>query len=181
MMANTDIELGNHILIALGDRPTALDLVRAVALRLPSPSQIQVTLMHYLMPIYWEHGGDERGRALQERVQEERQVEVEEEAEEERVEALFQQAQAMLEWAGVPAANIRTALAWEAVDTAHAVLDELRRGDYTAVVVGEHDEDILSRLFDPPLAEVLKRHARGTTVWAVRLAENQTVTTARSQ
>ncbi|MEZ4837441.1 MAG: universal stress protein [Caldilineaceae bacterium] len=164
--------LGTNILIALGDRPTSLDLVRSVAGAIHAPKQTRITLMHYLMPIYWEHGGEENDpQALKERLQEELQVEEDEEDEEQRAQKHFAKAQAILQKVGVPAANVRTELAWEEVDAAHAVLDELKRGEYTSVIIGEHDTDFLTRLIDPPMAEIIRRHAGDVTVWTVPTAE----------
>ncbi len=158
----------SSLLIAMNYTPDSIDLVRSVANKLSDPQRTRVTLMHYLTPLYWEHGGDLTDkRELRENVQEEKRITRIENWEEDKTRQRFQEARVILQEAGVPAANIRAELADQAKDTAHAVWSEVQNGEYSAVVVGQHDQSTLDRLFGSSLVDFLRQRAHDTAVWVV--------------
>ena len=160
--------IGDRLLIAMDDTPAALELVRAATTHLSDPLHTSVTLFHYLTPLLWEHGGDDTNpEARQELEQELEQVQLDDEQEETEIERYFQQAAALLQKAGVPANQIQTKLNGDAADAAHAVLTELGSGSYSAVVVGLGHASGFERLLGLSLADVVRKEAKGTTVWAV--------------
>ncbi|MCB0105994.1 MAG: universal stress protein [Caldilineaceae bacterium] len=171
-MNMTNEMIGNRILIAMSNRPDALELVRTVADHLRSPAATHVTLMHYLLPMGWEHGGDDSPAAVAEHKRIEALAAQNEEEAEAQEESNFAKAQAILEAAGVPATQIKTSERWDSTDAAHAVLDELRQGVYTTVVVGEHHHNFLDALFGTSMTEFLQRHVGNKlTVWSIPQAE----------
>ena len=164
--------IGNRLLIAMSNRPAALDLVRIVANELPDPKATHVTLMHYLLPMGWEHGGDDSPEAIAERKRIEAIEAQNEEKAEEQEEQFFAEAQTILEEAGVPASQIQTSERWDSADAAHAVLDELKAGRYSTIVVGEHHDTFLDALFGTSMNEFLQRHVGNqVTIWSIPQAQ----------
>lgn len=164
--------IGNHVLIAMDTTPESLSLVRSVASALPNPAQTRVTLFHYLMPLLWEHGGDDSDPAAQRELERElkqlRRSEAEVEAKTDRY---FDQATAILQQAGVPASHVDTKMDWDERDVAHAVLAELRAGVYSTVIVGQGHSNLFDRLFGRSLQDFLESEAHGVAVWAVESEE----------
>lgn len=161
--------LGNNLLIAMSNTSASLKLVEHVARHLPDPPHTRITLMHYLQPTMWEHGGDvESPEKLKEILETEDQQFQNEEREEERTERYFDQATAILQQNGVPEANIQTTIDWDDRDVAAAILDELHSGRYTAVAVGQHHHDILDRLLGGSLADTLRRHTENVALWTIQ-------------
>jgi nucleotide-binding universal stress UspA family protein len=160
---------GDKLLIAMSNTKGSLDMVHTVAQDLADPPHSYVTLMHYLMPIYWEHGGDTANeREMNEIIHEEEQMLRTEERQEERSRDFFLEGKKMLTDAGVPADHISTHLTTDGVDVAHAVLQEVEGGSFTTVVVGERDRGFLEQVFSSSVADFLKNHTHnGTALWVV--------------
>lgn len=162
------VEVGRHLLIAMSNTPASLALIEHVAQHLPEPAHTHITLMHYLQPMAWEHGGNtESQRELRDIVKTEEQAVENEQIVEQRTERYFEQASTALQKAGVPPAQIQTKLRWDDQDVANAVLNELRSGQYSTVVVGERHHDFLSRLLGLDLADVLHRQTQAVNVWVI--------------
>lgn len=158
---------GNRLLIAISNHPAALDLVRTVACNLSEPEQAHITLMHYLVPITWEHGGDDSPQAEAERLHIEEIARQNEEYVEEKEDWYFDHARQLLEKAGVPAKQIKTCERWDAMDAAHAVLDDLRSGNFSTVVIGQHHHNLLDSLLGTSMASFLQKHSEGVQIWSV--------------
>jgi len=160
-------QYGNRLLIALSNNPSTFDLIRTVARDLSEPDKMHIMLMHYLLPIGWEHGGGDSPEAQAQRARTEEIARQNERYEEEQEERYFDRARKILEEAGVPACQIKTSERWDSMDAAHAVLDELRSGSYSAVVVGQHHHNILDALFSTSMADFLQNHAKNVMIWSV--------------
>lgn len=160
--------LGNHLLIAIADWPATLATIRAVADNLPDPARTEITLLHHLMPTYWEHGGAE-DEADEAEVEQEVATQFKNERAEEAVVArYFAQAQSLLAQAGVPPLSIHTRLDSDANTVADAILDELSREPYSTVVIGQHHQDRLMQMLGVDLADMLRRRSHGmVNVWVV--------------
>jgi len=155
--------LGNSLLVAIDDKPSSLATIEQIAKWLPDPGRTEVTLMHYLSPVYWEYGGGDSATAgiLEHEAWGQ-------ELEEQRLtEAYFAQAREILEKAGIAATHIHFKEEWDAADVADAILLDLRQGSFTAVVIGQHHHALLADLFGRDLASVLHKHAPGTVVWTI--------------
>jgi nucleotide-binding universal stress UspA family protein len=159
--------LGDNLLIAMSNRPASLDMVRSVARQLPNPAHVKITLMHYLAPIYWEHGGGTNREAIEEIHRQEGEWVEQEYRREALTEQYFARAQSILLAAGVPASRIRTKMAWDANDLPEAVLSELQAGNYSTVIIGRHHHTVLYELLQGELADVLRRHAENINVWVI--------------
>ncbi|MEZ4680277.1 MAG: hypothetical protein R2932_39265 [Caldilineaceae bacterium] len=83
-----------------------------MARNLDYPKNVHVTLMHYLLPVGWEHGGDDSPEAEAEREHIEAIARHNERAAEEQEERNFDKAKAILEAAGVPGNQIKTSERW---------------------------------------------------------------------
>ncbi len=168
MSEQPPVNLGNDVLIALSNQNVSMRLVQMVAHQLADPARTWITLFHYLEPIYWEHGGVNRPEDRAELRQQEQQWLASEHDQEVITSRYFQQARSILYRAGVPAANIRTKMAWDTNDVAEAILAELKAGDYTTVVVGRHHHSLFDRLLGGDLADILERHEKQqVAVWSV--------------
>lgn len=155
--------LGNNLLVAMDDSPVTLTTIEQIGRRLPEPARTEVTLMHFLSPVYWEYGGGDLATAgLLEQA-----AWLQERQEEKLTEAYFAQAREILANAGVSATHIHTKEEWNAADVANAILQELQQGAFTAVVIGQHHHTLLSDLFGGDLASVLNEHAPGIVVWTI--------------
>ena len=164
----TSQSYGNRLLVALSNSPSAVSLVRTVANNLADPEQTHITLMHYLLPVGWEHGGDDSPEAEAQRIRIEKVARQNEEYAEEKEERYFDRARQILEEAGVPTTQIKTNTRWDSMDAAHAVLDELRNGSYSAVVIGQHHHNLLDSLLGTSMADFLQKHVQNSiAIWAV--------------
>ena len=159
--------LGSNLLVAMDDTPDALAVIEQMARWLPDPSRTEVTLMHYLSPVYWEYGGGDANLAAI--LENEAWAQEREEAA--LTEQYFAQAQKILNKVGVAATHIHTKADWDAADVADAILQELKGGSFTAVVIGQHHHSSLASLFGRDLASILHKHAPGITVWAIEPSE----------
>ena len=167
-MGNASVAQRENLLIAMTNTPESLALVRTVANREADMGHLHVTLMHYLVPIYWEHGGDSSDeQELQETLREEHRVLKSEMMQEKRSRDYFQEAKDILVNAGVPAENIRTCLTTDGADVAEAILDEIKDGHYTSVVIGNQDRTLLEALFGQSVGDFLKKNTSETNVWEV--------------
>ncbi|MEZ4865218.1 MAG: universal stress protein [Caldilineaceae bacterium] len=162
-------KVGGHLLIAISNTASALDLVRRVADQLAEPEKVHITLMHYMLPINWEHGGGDSPAEIAQRLRTEERARQNELYEERVEERYFDKARAILEEVGVPASQIKTSEHWDSMDAAHAILDELQQGAYSTVVVGEHHHNLLESLFSTSVADFLESHTRGVKLWAIPL------------
>ena len=157
---------GDHLLVAMDNDPESLDLVRHVARRLSDPAATEVTLMHYLAPLFWIAGLGDSGRDMytynweQISALEQMQISVTDEH--------FARAQAILEEAGVAAVHVHKKKIMDfAPDVARAVLEEVTRGGYTAVVVGRHHHRTLGRLLHRDPGRIISRRTEDVAVWVV--------------
>ncbi len=167
-MRDVTSSYGNNLLIAMSNTDDSLQLVRTVAEQLDDAELAHITLMHYLIPVYWEHGGaPSDDEELQEILREEEQQLRTEELQHERSRDYFQEAKTILANEGVSESNVRTLLTSDGEDVGHAVLQEIQNSDYTAVVVGEHDRGVLEQILCRSLAEFLETHARDTKIWEI--------------
>jgi hypothetical protein len=166
-MNDSPADLGKSLLIAMDDTPGSLAMLGAAVHQLPDLAHTKVTLMHYLAPVYWEYGGGspETAHYLDEQARER------EEDEEALTLEYFDQAKAILQDAGVAPDQIVTKEDWSADDVTDAVLQELRSGTYTGVVVGREHHDALARVLHLDLAHALRRHTDNVAVWVVDTTE----------
>lgn len=156
--------LGNNLLVAMDDSPGSMTMIRELASLLPDPTHTEVTLMHYLAPVYWEYGGGNQETATLL----EKQVWEWERNEEQLTEQYFEKAQDVLQHSGVAATQIHAKENWDARDVANAILCELEQRAYTAVVIGQHHRSILDRLLSLDLATTLRNHTNeDTVVWVL--------------
>jgi nucleotide-binding universal stress UspA family protein len=162
-MEKPSADLGNCLLIAVDDTPGSLAMIKAAARQLPDPQHTEVTLIHYLAPVFWEYGGGspETAHYLAEQAQEQ------EEEEDELTHEYFDEARAVLQEAGIAPEHIHTKENWSANDVSEAVLNELRSDAYTGVVIGKDHHDALARLLHMDLAHTIRRHTEATKVWVV--------------
>jgi hypothetical protein len=158
--------LGKDLLIAVDDTPGSLEMIRAVASALPDPEHTQITLMHYLAPVFWEYGGGnpEAARYLDEQAHEK------EHAEQRLTQRYFDKATSILAGEGVNPDHVRTEMNWSADNVAQAILSELQAGKYSGVVIGQDHHHALSRMLHLDPAHVLRRHAENIIVWVVGAA-----------
>jgi transketolase len=164
ILLQSPADLGDHLLVAMDNDQDSLDLVRHVAQRLPYPDKAEVTLMHYLAPMFWVTGAGE-GEMYQ---YDWEQISRLEQVEATVTDEYFDEARDILQKAGVAAVHVHTKKKRDSVpDVARAALDELARGVYTAVVVGHHHHHALSRLLRRDLGKILTKRAKGVTVWVV--------------
>jgi len=163
MMEKLPRNLGRNLLVALNDTDESLETVRILAQELREPEKTWITLIHYLAPVYWEHGGftKETVEILEE---EALRKEVSEEI---RTEAFFEKAEAILTAGGVPAEQIKALESWDARNVPDAILTEIKLGSYSAVIIGRHHHNTLFRLLNLTLADFLRQHTDRTAVWVV--------------
>jgi hypothetical protein len=157
------VDLGNSLLVAMDDKPLGLATVEQIARWLPDPTRTEVTLMHYLSPVYWEYGGGDMGTA---KILEQ-EAWTQELEEQHLTETYFAEAQDILRNAGVAATHIHAKEEWDADDVADAILSELQQGAFTAVVIGQHHHNSLAELFGYDLASILHKHDAGIVVWTI--------------
>jgi nucleotide-binding universal stress UspA family protein len=162
-LLKTPANLGNSLLVAMDDTKISLETIRDMVAALPDPAHTDVTLMHYLSPVYWEYGGGDPAAA---RILEEAAW-TREQKKEQQTEHFFAEAKAILTEAGISTAHIHTEEKWEAADVADAILQELKQGVYTAVVIGQHHHNYLAELLGRDLASILRKHTEHTAVWAI--------------
>jgi transketolase len=164
-LLQTPANLGNHLLVAMDNDPDSLELVRYMAQRLPDPADTDVTLMHYLAPMFWITGA---GTGEMYRYDWE-QIRKLEEMEATVTDEYFSEARVILQESDVAAVHVHTQKNWESVpDVARAVLDELANGVYTAVVVGRHHHHALTRLLNRDPGDILTKLAKDVAVWVVK-------------
>jgi nucleotide-binding universal stress UspA family protein len=161
--------LGDRLLIALSDTPESLEMLRQVAKNLPNPANTFITLMHYLAPIYWEHGGVESPEDLEQIRHEEERIEEAEIEEEQETEHYFERARTILERAGVPSQQIDATVHYDENSAAEAVLTELKDGAYTGVIMGAEHHTKLLGLLGGPVTDVLRKHDPNVVVWVVEV------------
>jgi transketolase len=162
-LLNAPANLGNSLLVAIDDTPISLTTIKEIAASLPDPEHTDVTLMHYLAPVYWEYGGDDLATAQIL----EKAAWINEYKEEQQTERYFAQAESILAAAGVTASHIHVKEEWDAADVAEAILQELQEGAYTTVVIGQHHQHYLAELLGRDLASILRKHTEHTIVWAI--------------
>jgi hypothetical protein len=163
-LVQTPADLGNHLLVAMGNDQNSLELVRYMARRLPDPADMDVTLMHYLAPMFWITGA---GQGEMHRYDWE-QISKLEQMEATVTDEYFAEARGILQEAGVAAVHVHTEKKRESVpDVARAVLDELADGVYTAVVVGRHHHHALGRLLNRDPGDILTKRVKGVFVWVI--------------
>jgi hypothetical protein len=162
-METPPTDLGRNLLIAMDDTPGSLAMIKAAAHQLPDPEHTEVTLMHYLAPVYWEYGGGspETARYLAEQAQEQ------EDEEETLTLKYFAQASKALEETGLTQRHISTKENWRANSVTEAVLSELRAGKYSGVIIGRDHHNTLARLLHLDLAHALLRHTDNIAVWVI--------------
>jgi hypothetical protein len=167
-MEKPPADLGGKLLVALDDTPGSLAMVRTAAPELPDPAHTEVTLIHYLAPVFWEYGGDspETARYLDE------QARKQDEKEDKLTLRYFDEAQEVFKEVGIAPDHIHTKEDWSASDVSDAVLNELRSGAYTGVIIGRDHHDALARLLHLDLAHSLQRHTDNIGVWVVESSED---------
>ncbi|MEJ2747118.1 MAG: universal stress protein, partial [Anaerolineae bacterium] len=162
-LLNMPANLGNNLLVAMDDTPASLDTIRDLVAALPDPAHTDITLMHYLSPVYWEYGG---GDPIAANIMEDTAWQLERK-EEQLTEEYFSKAKAILAEANIGATHVQTAEDWEAIGVVDAILQELDQGVYTAVVIGQHHHHYLAELLGRDLASILRKHTPHTAVWAI--------------
>ncbi|MCB9419913.1 MAG: transketolase [Ardenticatenaceae bacterium] len=162
-LLNMPTNLGSNLLVAMDDSPLSLDTIRDMVAALPDPAHTDVTLMHYLSPVYWEYGG---GDPVAASIMEDTAWQLERK-EEQLTEKYFAKAKAILAEAGIGTTHVRTVEDWEAADVADAILQEVKQGVFTAVVIGQHHHHTLAELLGRDLASILRKHTPYTAVWSI--------------
>ena len=154
-------KLGKHLLIAVDNNERSLKMIQDIADCLPAPAKTQITLIHYLEPVYWEHGGDrlETVRHIEKEI---RETEQEIEA---KTDEYFAKSQTILQNAGV--SQIMTKKYWAAHNVADAILQELDNGFYSAVIVGGRLHNRFVQLFKRGTADRVCQQAKNITVWLI--------------
>ncbi len=161
--------LGNSLLIAMSNTPESLALIRAVATWVPGLAHKTITLIHYITPVYWEHGGASSPAEVEMIRKEEEQIW---ESEHNRItltQSYFEQARFILQDAGVHPKQIQTKIVYEGESVADTILIQLKEGYYTGVIIGSHHHKTLFGLLNNSLADVIHRHAEYVQVWAIDL------------
>ena len=160
-------KLGDKLLVAMSNSPASLNLVQIVADQIPDLAATEVTLMHYLSPIYWEHGGVDNARDAQVLHNEEEEIWQEEETKEAQTRRYFEEARKILIEAGVPAGNIHMKWAYDEPSVTDAILDTLESGHYTAVVVGRHHHNHLEHAIQFSFTDKIRQYVGDITIWVV--------------
>jgi hypothetical protein len=155
-------QLGDKILIVLENAPHFLDELRAVIAALPTLTNTFFTLMACCPPHYWEHGGADNPDVLQEL----EQAWNDEQTQHSHAEVCLDQARAALLACGVPAEHVITLIAAEETSALDATLHELKRLQYTGVILSAGHDDIVHRLHKDGLTDFF-RHVPKVTVLAL--------------
>ncbi|MBK8026387.1 MAG: hypothetical protein IPK19_34615 [Chloroflexi bacterium] len=135
------VQLGPNILVVMENASAFYDGLRTVATRFPDLPHTFFTLFCCCPTHYWEHGG---GEPLDVR----REVTAAWRAEEtafSQADQCVEHATAILSNAGVPAAHIQSVKS-AADNRVNAVIDELRHGAYTGVLLANTQIDLVRRL-----------------------------------
>ena len=158
---NTPPQLGQNILVVMDNNPGSLDIVRAIASYLPQIAQTSFTLLCFCPMHYWGHGGEEsEGLNLFMR-----DVYEEEERDFDLADERLLQAKSILLEAGVPSEHLQTRIATED-SLIEATMAELRRCQYSGVVVNHTQGDIVNRLLRRGITDIF-RQIPEVEVWAV--------------
>ena len=155
--------LGRNLLVALNDTDESLETVRILTKELREPEKTWITLIHYLAPVYWEHGGFTK-KTVKILEEEAMRKEVSEEI---RTEMFFEKAEAILTEGGVPSEQIKSLTSWDARNGPDAILTEIKLGNYSAVIIGRHHHNMLFHLLNLTLADFLRQHTDRTAVWVI--------------
>jgi transaldolase/glucose-6-phosphate isomerase len=161
--------LGNSLLIAMSNTPDSLALIRVVATWVPGLAHKTITLMHYITPVYWEHGGGSSPKELETIRKEEEQIWENERNRVTLTRSYFEEARFILQDAGVHPDQIHTKIVYEGETIADTILGQLKEGYYSAVIIGSHHHATLFGLLKNNLADVIHRHAAYVHVWAIDL------------
>ncbi len=159
--------LGKNLLIAMSNSLASLHLVRIVADAIPDLAETEITLMHYLAPVYWEHGGVDNFEDLQALHNEEETVWQEEHTDLVTTHHYFEKARTILIEAGIPSQHIHTKYAYEENGVTEAILDTLKAGHYSAVIVGKHHHDYLEQALKFNFTTTIHQHQADVVVWVV--------------
>jgi len=154
-------KLGKHLLIAVDNNERSLKMTQDIADCIPAPSKTHITLIHYIEPVYWEHGGDclETVRHI------EKQILETEQGIEAKTDQYFAKSQAILKNVGV--SQIKTKKCWAAHNVADAILQELENGFYTGVIMGGHLHTPFAQLFIRSPVDIVCQHAKNVIVWLI--------------
>jgi hypothetical protein len=155
-------ELGENLLVVMDNCPACLEILRMLVSNLPRVNHRYFTLLHCCPTIYWEHGGDSNPETR-------REIDAVWKAEEDEynlTQQYFDQASRVLQEAGVHVSHIRTAAPVEVDSLADATMAELRRGQYSGVIVSSDHQDIINRLHGRGLTDLFRRVPK-VAVWAI--------------
>ena len=154
--------LGQKVLLVMDSVPGFLDALRSAIVSLPQITQSFFTLLCWHPAHYWEHGGADNPEVRQ-------QIENVWRAKDEeydRAEHCLDQARAILQDAGVPVSHIITKTSIDEDSLIAATMHELKRRNYTGVVISRYHDDIVNRLLRKGLTDMFRKIPK-VEVWAV--------------
>jgi len=155
--------LGNSLLIVMSNTPGSLVIVRTVAQHLTDPLQTEITLAHYLEPVLWENGSTTIVQRLESLFQHEEGLL----ASTASTDHYFRQGHVIFRQAGIPPAHIHLEPTWNRPEVAAARVARLAAGLYSAVIIAQHHYDVIYRLLNVTLTEIVARHGSRAAVWII--------------
>lgn len=161
----TPPQLGHNVLVVMDSVPGFLDALRSTIVSLPQVTQTFFTLLCCHPTHYWEHGGADDPEV-------EQQIEnvwQTEDQEFDHAKHCLDQASAILQDAGVPASHISTKTSIDDDSLIAATMHELKRGQYSGVIISRYHDDIVNRLLRTGVTDMF-RHIPKMQVWPIDLA-----------
>lgn len=145
--------LGQNILVVMDSVPSFLDALKTAIEYIPEINNKFFTLLCCHPTQYWEHSGSDRPDVK-------RAIEHISKAEDKGYELAancLDQAQAMLEEAGVANSHIFTLTSIEDISLISATLRELKEHQYSGVIVSSYHADIVDRLMRKGITGMFRR------------------------
>jgi hypothetical protein len=162
-MGDVPPDLGNSLLVIMSNTPGSLAMVKIAARQLPDPTHVEITLAHYLEPVLWQD--HVAAQALEKLFRQEELLLDGEQASQSDV--YFQQSRSLLRDIGIPISRIHVEAVWNQRDIASVRLAKLADGTYSTLIIARHHYDLLHRLLDATLADVLRRNGSRAMLWVI--------------
>lgn len=166
------MQLGCCALVVMDHDPQCLGLIDALIKNDSDLSTQYVTLLYCCPASYWEHGGDSskaEGIALEDEIA---QVDARYARTVETANRLFASARQMLRAAGVPEAHITSRISCEEDNLARIVSREVETSYYSAVLVDQRHEEVVSRLTKRGIWKFFSAQTPEVMVWAIDIQES---------
>jgi hypothetical protein len=173
MEVPTTSKLGQNILIVIDNCPACLAMLRQIVSRLPQVAHRFFTLLDCCPPFYWEHGAGPAEEVRHEIIAEWQA----EDAAFRLTRQYLEEAQCILQAAGVPASHIQLRTAIAEGRLIDAITEALRHGTYSGVIINGQHADVVRRLRGQGLTDRFRQIPK-VTVWAIdTVALNETAHT----